>query len=137
MPIVTTDVITPARTFQDLDISFVKHPTKKDVARKFDSSAVVQAVKTLVLLNFYEKPFKPWIGCNARKILFEPMSPILANILRDTILEVIKINEPRVAVNECLVTADYNNNAYIVNLDFYIVNQTSPTTISFILERIR
>ena len=137
MPIVTPQVTPQVRTFSDLDISFAKHPSKKDVARKYGSQAVIQSVKNLVLMNFYEKPFQPWIGCNARQLLFENMTAITANLLKTTILEVIKNHETRVSVERCDVTADYDNNAYAVQLEFFIVNQVSPTSISFILERIR
>lgn len=137
MPIVTPQIAPSVRSFSDLDISFQKHPTKKDVARKYGSASIIQSVKNLVLMNFYEKPFQPWIGCNARRLLFENMTPIVANLLKTTILEVIKNHEPRVQVEQCIVTADYDNNAYSVELEFFIVNQTSPTSISFILERIR
>jgi phage baseplate assembly protein W len=138
MPIVTSTIdINPTRTFSDLDISFAKHPTKRDVARKIGSAAVIQSVRNLVLMNFYEKPFQPWIGCNARRLLFENLTPITASVLKDTILEVVTRNEPRVQVSECTVTANYDMNAYSVTLVFYINNQTAPTTVSFILERIR
>lgn len=137
MPIVTPQIAPSVRSFSDLDISFQKHPTKKDVARKYGSASIIQSVKNLVLMNFYEKPFQPWIGCNARRLLFENMTPIVANLLKTTILEVIKNHESRVQVEQCTVTADYDNNAYSVELEFFIVNQTSPTSISFILERIR
>jgi len=137
VPIVTPQIAPSVRSFSDLDISFQKHPTKKDVARKYGSASIIQSVKNLVLMNFYEKPFQPWIGCNARRLLFENMTPIVANLLKTTILEVIKNHEPRVQVEQCNVTADYDNNAYSVELEFFIVNQTSPTSISFILERIR
>lgn len=104
---------------------------------KFGSAAVIQAVKNLVQLNFYEKPFQPHIGCNARKLLFENMSPIIANNLKDAILEVIKNYEPRVTVEQCVVNAMYDDNAYSVEVEFFINNQTTSTAISFILERIR
>lgn len=137
MPIVTPQVKSQVRQFTDLDISFSKHPTKKDLALKYDSSAIIQSVKNLVQLNFYEKPFQPHIGCNARRLLFENMTPIVANNLKDTILEVIRNYEPRVSVESCIVTAMYDDNAYSVEVEFFINNQTAPTSISFILERIR
>lgn len=137
MPIVTSQVTPEVRSFADLDMSFIKHPTKKDVARKFGSAAVIQSVKNLVLMNFYEKPFQPWIGCSARQMLFENMSPLIAGSLQNAILEVIRNFEPRVKVQLCDVTADYDNNSYSVTIEFFIQNQVAPTSISFILERIR
>jgi len=137
VPIVTSQVTPEVRTFSDLDMSFTKHPARKDVARKYGSSAVIQAVKNLVLMNFYEKPFQPWIGCSARQLLFENMSPVIASSLQTAILEVIRNYEPRVKIETCSVTADFDNNAYSVVIEFFIQNQVSPTSVSFILERIR
>jgi phage baseplate assembly protein W len=137
MAIVTPQINPAVRQFVDLDISFQKHPAKKDVALKYGTSAIIQSLKNLVQLNFYEKPFQPYIGCNARKLLFENISPIVANSLKTSILEVIKNYEPRVAVDSCTVTAMYDDNAYSVDLVFFINNQTAPTTLTFILERIR
>lgn len=137
MPIVQPQIQPTVRQYTDLDISFQKHPTKKDIAKKVGDAAVIQALKNLVLLNFYEKPFQPHIGCNARKLLFDIITPINANILRDTILEVIKNNEPRVTVHEAIVKADYDNNRYSVNISFFINNRTEPTTVLFFLQRIR
>ena len=137
MAIVKPQINPTVRQFADLDISFQKHPTKKDVALKYGSSAIVQSLRNLVQLNFYEKPFQPYIGSNARKLLFENISPIVANSLKTTILEVIKNYEPRVTVDTCTVTALYDENAYSVDIIFFINNQTTPTTLTFILERIR
>jgi phage baseplate assembly protein W len=140
VPIVTTTAnpSLPSKTiFSDLDISFQKHPIKKDVARKLGSQAVIQSVRNLVLMNFYEKPFKPWVGCNARKLLFENLSPITAAVLRETIMEVIRNNEPRVSITKLDVIANYDSNAYSVHMEFFITNQTETTSVSFLLERIR
>lgn len=137
MAIVTPQVTPTVRQFVDLDISFQKHPTKKDLALKYGTSAITQSLKNLVQLNFYEKPFQPYIGCNARKLLFENITPIIADALKTTILEVIKNYEPRVTVDSCTVTALYDENAYSVDLVFFINNQTAPTTLTLILERIR
>lgn len=137
MAIVTPQINPAVRQFADLDISFQKHPAKKDLAMKYGTSAVIQSLKNLVQMNFYEKPFQPYIGCNARKYLFENLSPIVANSLKTSILEVVKNFEPRVTVDTCTVTALYDENAYSVDLIFFINNQTAPTTLNLILERIR
>jgi len=137
MPIVPDQIKTPIRQYSDLDMAFSMHPAKKDVAKKLGDQAVIQSLKNLVQMNFYEKPFKPYIGCNARKLLFENMTPIIANTLKDVILETIATNEPRVEVNQCIVSADYDNNSYSVTIEFYVNNRTEPTIAAFVLQRIR
>lgn len=137
MPVIQDQIKTPIRQYSDLDMAFSMHPAKKDVAKKLGDQAVIQSLKNLVQMNFYEKPFKPYIGCNARKLLFENMTPIIANTLKDVILETIATNEPRVVVNQCIVEADYDNNLYSVTIEFYVNNRTEPTLAAFVLQRIR
>ena len=137
MPIVQEQIKTPIRQYSDIDISFRPHPARKDLAKKVGDQAVIQALKNLVMLNFYEKPFQPHIACNARGLLFENLSPITANLLKDLIVEVIRNYEPRVTLSNTIVVADYDSNSYRVTIEFYINNRTEPTTTSFILERIR
>ena len=49
--------ITTARTvgYQDIDLSFTKKPSG-DIFKKSNAAAVKQAVRTLLLTNFAEKP---------------------------------------------------------------------------------
>lgn len=137
MPIVPDQIQTPIRQYSDLDMSFSMHPSKKDVAKKIGDQAVIQSLKNLVQMNFYEKPFKPYIGCNARKLLFENMTPIVAIALKDIILETIATNEPRVQINQVIVEPDYDNGLYTVTIVFFINNRTEPTIAAFVLQRIR
>lgn len=111
----------------DLDISFRRHPTKKDVFRKVNEASIIQSLKNLVQLNYYEKPFKPYIGCDVRNLLFEPATPLTASIIRDSILKTINNFEPRVSVSEIIVSADIDNNMYVVTITFYIVSSSDPT----------
>lgn len=147
MPVVTTRTNSPAAsptttnnngdllltskkatvTASDLDISFRKHPTKKDVSKKTNEASIIQSLKNLVQMNYYEKPFKPYIGCDVRNLLFEPATPLTASIIRDSILRTIENFEPRVSVSEIIVSADLDNNMYVVTVTFYIVSSSDPT----------
>src|SRR6185312_12306460 len=98
--------------------------------------AVVQSLMNLVQLNHYEVPFHPEIGGNVRKLLFENVDPITANLLSEEIKNVISNFEPRVQVIAVLVEAT-EDNGYQVTLQFYVVNNVEPIQISLFLERIR
>ena len=69
------------RVYKDLDLNFIPHPVKKDVNKKVGVNAIMQSLTNLILLNHYEKPFHPEIGSNVRKMLFEPIDPVVAQIL--------------------------------------------------------
>ena len=129
--------ITRNPDYKDLDLDFLAHPTTKDIVKKTGVDAIKRAVRNLVLSNFYERPFRPWIGSNAQKLLFENISPITANMLSDAIREVIRNYEPRVDVINVTVNADSDNNGYNATIEFVILNTEQPAVFNLFLERIR
>ena len=134
MATVTTDIV---RDFKDLDLNFNIHPVRKDISKSIGPMAVVNSIKNLILTNYYERPFQPDIGSNVRRLLFENLDNITATTIKDEIERTIVNYEPRATVKTINVTADYDNNGFKVYLEFFIVNQTAPIVINFLLERIR
>jgi len=134
MATVTTDIV---RDFKDLDLNFNIHPIRKDISKSIGPMAVVNSIKNLILTNHYERPFQPDIGSNVRRLLFENLDNITATTIKDEIERTIVNYEPRATVKTINVTADYENNGFKVYLEFFIVNQTAPIIINFLLERIR
>jgi phage baseplate assembly protein W len=134
MATVTTDIV---RDFKDLDLNFNIHPVRKDISKSIGPMAVVNSIKNLILTNHYERPFQPDIGSNVRRLLFENLDNITATTIKDEIERTIVNYEPRATVKTINVTADYDNNGFTVYLEFFIVNQTAPIVINFLLERIR
>jgi phage baseplate assembly protein W len=134
MATVTTDTV---RDFKDLDLSFIPHPVKKDINKHVGVKAVINSIKNLVLTNHYEKPFQPEIGSNVRKLLFENIDELTSIALQREISQVIANYEPRASVSKVYVFADYDNNGFNVEVEFSIINQPDPITITFFLERIR
>jgi phage baseplate assembly protein W len=126
-----------ARIYKDLDLAFTKHPIRKDVNKKTGYNAVIQSVKNLVLLAHYEKPFHPEIGANVRKMLFEPLDPITANIIAKEIEDVITNFEPRVDLSSVEVIEDESGNGYNVTVTFFLVNLEDPIQTTIFLERLR
>ena len=123
--------------FSDLDLDFIPHPTTKDVVKKTGIDALKRSVRNLILTNFYDRPFRSYIGSNAQKLLFDNASPIVANFLKDAINEVLTNYEPRIAVRGIQVNFDPDNNGYNTVIAFSIVNNNLPVVINLFLERIR
>lgn len=123
--------------YTDLDLTFTRHPVKNDLVLSVDDKAVIRSVRNLILTNHYERPFHPEIGSNVRKMLFEPISPLTANYLQREIEDTIKNFEPRVRIQQVLVQTAPDSNAYSAIISFYINNNTAPTTINFVLQRLR
>lgn len=129
--------ISSERVFRDLDLNFTLHPVKKDVSTHLNEYAIINAVKNLISTNFYEKPFRPQIGSSVRSLLFENVDPLIASRLERSIEETILNYEPRVSVTNVRAQASPDENLYLVTLTFIIINNPTPITIDFFLERIR
>lgn len=124
-----------SRQYTDLDLNFIIHPITKDISKNVDKQAVIRAIQNLVRTNHYEIPFNPSIGGNMQKMLFEPLSPVVANSILREIEEVIKNYEPRATIRSISVIENSQEDGYEVIMEFYINNLTEPVAISTFLER--
>lgn len=129
-------LIIPHR-YSDFNMDFTAHPVSKDVSKKLDENSITQSIRNLLLTGFYERPFKPDLGSNLRKFLFEPIDPITTSLIQDSIFETLRNYEPRVTVQEVVAAPNYDENRYDVDVTFFVRNTTDPITISFFLERVR
>ena len=96
-----------SRNWVDLDLAFMAKPgslvgdvMKGDVYKKKDTAAVMQSVRSIVLTNFYEKPFNPSFGSNVRSMLFENKENYSEGMLRERIKTSIEQYEPRAIVEK-------------------------------------
>jgi phage baseplate assembly protein W len=126
-----------AKIYSDIDLTFTRVPGTNDVALSYDEQAVIRSVRNILLTNRFERLFQPDIGSAVQLMLFENLSPSIANTLEEEIRITIQNEEPRVTSTTVRVTPDYDKNGYYVNLTFYIGNNTQPTVVGFLLERSR
>ena len=126
------------KQYSDLDLFFSKKIVDKDVNKVTDIQAVKRSIRNLVLLNTYEKPFHPEISSGVRNILFETISPLVANLLTKRIEDVIENFEPRAKLISVLSIPDLDRNSYEVAISFYVVNApTELVNLSLMLGRLR
>lgn len=123
--------------YKDLDLDFFANPTTGDVFKKEGDEAIKRSVRNLIMTNFYDRSFQPYIGSNVRKLLFEPINPMTIVLLQTAIKEVINNFEPRVRLIEIKVSADMDNNGFNVRLQYIILNKSQPVDTTIFLERIR
>ena len=129
--------------YSDLDLDFILHPTTKDVVKKTGIDAIKRSVRNLILTNFYDRLFRPYIGSNVQRILFDNITPLTAIFLKNFIIETIVNFEPRVKLIEdrnnggVIVQVNTDNNGYNVTISFNTVNINDTVVISFFLERLR
>lgn len=125
------------RIFSDLDFMFTAHPVTKDVSRRYDENAIKASLKNLILTSNFERPFHSEIGSQVRAMMFEPASPMLAQMLRRAIIDVVNNFEPRVYLNDVKVNFSPDNNSVYISVEFKILNTERPITLDLVLERTR
>ncbi|NDB61966.1 hypothetical protein EB001_26530, partial [bacterium] len=112
-------------------------PTTKDVQKKTGTEAIKRSVRNLIFTNFYDRPFQSYIGSDVRALLFENANPFTAVLLQDAITLCLQNFEPRVKVQNVVVSEDIDNLSYNVRLEYIILNKELPVVQTIFLERIR
>ena len=130
-------VISSNRLYSDLDLSLTLHPIFHDIMPLTDTDAVINAVRNLILTNFHERPFRPNLGSNLSNILFEPADVITIIRLKQSILEVLEENEPRIDSITIEIIDDSDLNRYHINLTFRVISPNIKVDITLYLSRLR
>ena len=113
-------IVSKKKPHRDLDLSLKIHPIRKDIIPLKDDAAIKNAVKNLLVSNFYERPFQDDLGANLRGLLFEPAGLITTLNIKDNIKTVLRKYEPRVAVTSISVNNLENENSYQIIVNFNI-----------------
>jgi phage baseplate assembly protein W len=121
--------------FKDLDLDFMPHPVTGDITQKVDAEAVKRAVRNLVLMNKYDKPFQPQIDSRVTRLLFEPATPLVALALRSNIMDILTRYEPRAKINDVVVLFNEEYNAFNVSVSFMVINSRDVSTVNVAIER--
>ena len=127
--------------YKDLNLFFSRNPVTGDVSTVSDVQGIKRAVRNLVLLNTWDKPFHPEIGTNLRGSLFENFTPIMVAVVREKIEESIKRYEPRVTVTDVSfgeAEQHLDNNEIRCTIEFTINNVPERIEeVELMLQRIR
>jgi len=130
-------IVSKKKPYRDLDLSLNIHPIRKDIIPLKDDAAIKNAVKNLLISNFYERPFSDDLGANLRGLLFEPAGVITNIELRDNIRFVLQKYEPRIAVKSIDIIDDFESNSYIIDVIFRIKEFSADSSVEIILRRLR
>lgn len=124
------------KIFRDLDVTFAAKPSK-EISVKKDAAAVKQAVKNLILTNFYEKPFQPFFGGNVTGLLFELADDATGTEVEEQIVSAIQQYEPRAQILDVDVNSQPDRNSLAVTITFKVVNTQETVTFTTNLSRLR
>jgi phage baseplate assembly protein W len=123
--------------YSDFGVNLQQHPARKDLLRYTNETAIKRSITNLLMTNFHERMFQPYLGANLSQLLFEPFSEDLLGQLRHHILSCISKFEPRVRVIELTLTATPDECGVYVALRFSVISTATPTTLNLILNRVR
>lgn len=126
-----------SRNYSDINKSFTYKPTTGDVYLVKDANAVKQAVKNLILTDYGERPFRPYIGSGVRELLFELSDDLTSTLLKDNIRRTIENYEPRAKILDIKAELATDENSLRVRIEFQIVTSLETTVLDVNLERIR
>jgi len=70
-------------------------------------------------------------------MLFENLSSLTAQHIKQAVKDVINNFEPRARLRDVVVQVKEDTNAYEVSISFYVINQATPIDITVFLERVR
>jgi len=130
-------IVSKKKPWRDLDLSLKIHPIRKDIIPLKDDAAVKNAVKNLLISNFFERPFQPTLGANLRGLLFEPADAITKLDLKQGIRRVLDTHEPRIKVLNIKVLDESDNNSYRITVNFLIKEYDTAESVEIVLRRLR
>jgi phage baseplate assembly protein W len=123
--------------YKDLPLSFNRHPITKKVNALVNADAVKQAVKNIVLTNFYERPYNPRFGGNVTAQLFENADPFLEYNLATNIRQSLENFEPRADIISIVVNSEADTNTLSAKIKFGIRALIDPVEVTVQLQRVR
>lgn len=124
------------RTYKDLSFSMFANPMNGDIGKSTGATAVKRAIVGILKTNFNERMFQPQFGSNIRALLFEPMNPITEQRMKTEIEDAVKRHEPRAQVIGINVTAQEEQNRYLVNILFNVSSEAEPQKLETYFERL-
>ena len=127
-----------SRGFKDLSLSFKRNPLSDDLITLKNDVAIARSVRNLVMTYTGERFFQPDLGSKVSRLLFDNMSPILADQLKDEISSTLVRNEPRINVQNISCIPNYDGNTYDITIRYKIIGiDVPPVELNFVLQPTR
>jgi len=134
-----TSSIAVARTkqYKDIDLTLSIFDDTGDIYTKTDVAAVKQSVKTLMLSDRFERPFRNDLGAGLNDLLFDLNVGNSESDLREQIVKTLNKYEPRAIIRTVRVTSSPDENTVSVRLEFGVRNFNTTEVIETTLSRLR
>lgn len=127
-----------SKGFKDISGSFSFNPLNNDLIALKNETAIARSVRNIVLTQPGEKFFDPDFGTDISSSLFENMGDISADIIKGQIRNSIAEYEPRVELDEVIVSPNYSTLEFDVVIVYTIIGiDALPQQLSFALQQTR
>lgn len=123
-------------TYSDIPTNLDFHPGTKDIARLTDEVAIKTAIRNILKTSFYER-YDALFGSNLNKLLFEQLDRRTITSVEQIIRTALESYEPRVRVDEVIVTGLTDELTLGITLQYTILNTASPQKLVLTIERVR
>lgn len=118
------------RQYSDFDLTFAANILGDyDIYKKTDAAAVKQSIKTLLLTNRNEKPYRPQFGGNLSGLLFSLADGDTGAEISRRIKTAIKRYEPRADILSLKVSSTPDMNVINVRLEFRVLSTNVVETL--------
>ena len=128
---------TRLRQDRALDLDMLVHPMTKDIVGRSDVDAINGSIIRIIRTQRGERVFQSDFGSTIYSSLFEPMSIETRVVLENAIEQAIRRFETRCQLQGVEVEADPDRNGYSVTIFYTPINDGSPVTLDFFLNRLR
>lgn len=119
---------------KDIDLSFNKHPLTGDLSVKKGSSAIKQALRNIVLTNFYERGYNTEFGTDVKASLFENnIDGVTAQGIRQNIINAIENYEPQVDIIDVTVESTDQGNGLNIQIFYQELNNPVEQELTVII----
>ena len=122
-----------ARAFRDVSLDFEAHPITKDLTILRNERAINNAIRNIIYMYPLEVPFQRDIGSKVGNYLFDIVDEGTAGLLNLEIRRAIQFNEPRVEIQEVVITPKPDENEFACRIDYKIVGYEQVFVVEEIL----
>ena len=129
--------MTETLTYRDLNYRFLAHPVSGRLAVVKDAEAVKQGVKLGVMTNRLERPFRPNLGSDVRRQVFENIDSMTEEDVRHSIESYFRDHSRRSELIAVNTYADNDAATLGVTITHRPVNSVEPTVTTIEIEALR
>ena len=97
------------------------NPITNDLVALKNANAIARSLRNLVFTDQGERFFAPETGGSVKSLLFDNMDVSTASDIEENIEQTIRLQEPRVLLEEVKAKTNFDNNAVEVRIQYRII----------------